>query len=133
MRAAPDSSYTAAGSFYTAGRGRASRRDACFTLAGRSQQVVYGTGSVLGTLFYAPVKASFCILGAISSGFAYPIAGARTAGNIASTTCAGPWTITPGALKGEEPVKFVGDRSQSRRLPHEVGSPAGRRLKMRAP
>ena len=75
------------------------------------QQVAYGTGSVLGTLVYAPVKASFCILGAISSGFAFPIAGPRTAGNIASSTCGGTWAVTPDALKGRERVKFVGDRS----------------------
>ena len=76
-----------------------------------SQQVAYGTGSVLGTLLYAPVKASFCILGAISSGFAFPIAGSKTAGNIASSTCGGTWAITPDALKGKERVRFVGDRS----------------------
>ena len=75
------------------------------------QQVAYGTGSVLGTLVYAPVKASFCILGAVSSGFAFPIAGPKTAGNIASSTCGGTWAITPDALKGKERVKFVGDRS----------------------
>jgi hypothetical protein len=76
-----------------------------------SQQVAYGTGSVLGTLVYAPVKASFCILGAISSGFAYPIAGSKTAGHIASSTCGGTWAITPDALKGQERVNFVGTAS----------------------
>ena len=78
---------------------------------GTSQQVAYGTGSVLGTLVYAPVKASFCILGAVSSGFAFPIAGPRTAGHIASSTCGGTWAITPDALKGRERVKFVGNGS----------------------
>ncbi len=75
------------------------------------EQVVLGAGSVLGTLVYAPVKASFCILGAISSGFAFPIAGPRTAGNIAGSTCKGTWVITPSALKGKERVKFLGDTS----------------------
>jgi len=76
-----------------------------------AQQVGYGAGSVLGTLVYAPVKASFCILGAVSSGFAFPIAGPKTAGNIVGTTCKGTWAITPNTLKGKEPVKFVGDTS----------------------
>jgi hypothetical protein len=76
-----------------------------------SQQVIYGTGSVLGTLVYAPVKASFCILGAISSGFAFPIAGSKTAGQIASSTCGGTWVITPDELKGRERVNFVGTAS----------------------
>ena len=76
---------------------------------GGAQEVAYGVGSVLGTLVYAPVKASFCILGAISSGFAFPIAGPKTAGNIAGSTCKGTWVITPDTLKGKEPVKFVGN------------------------
>ncbi len=75
------------------------------------EQVAYGAGSVLGTLVYAPVKTSFCILGAISSGFAFPIAGPRTAGNIAGSTCKGTWVITPDNLKGKERVKFLGDAS----------------------
>jgi 4-hydroxybenzoate polyprenyltransferase len=74
-------------------------------------QVVLGAGSVLGTLVYAPVKASFCILGGISSGFAFPIAGPQTAGNIAGSTCKGTWVITPSALEGKERVKFLGDTS----------------------
>ena len=72
------------------------------------QQVAYGAGSVLGTLVYAPVKGAFCILGAVSSGFAYPIAGSKTAENIASTTCGGSWYITPSNLQGREQVRFVG-------------------------
>lgn len=75
---------------------------------GTGQQVAYGAGSVLGTLVYAPVKTAFCILGAVSSGFAFPIAGPKTAGDIASTTCGGTWVVTPSALQGKEPVRFVG-------------------------
>jgi len=74
-----------------------------------AQEVAYGAGSVLGTLVYAPVKASFCILGAVTSGFAFPIAGPRTAGEIAGATCKGTWVLTPATLKGRERVKFVGD------------------------
>ena len=75
---------------------------------GAGEQVALGAGSFLGTLVYAPVKASFCILGAVSSGFAFPIAGQRTASNIAGSTCGGTWVITPDALKGRERVKFLG-------------------------
>ena len=73
------------------------------------QEVAYGAGSFIGTLVYAPFKASFCILGAITSGFAFPIGGQRVAGNIAGTSCKGSWVITPDNLKGREPVKFLGD------------------------
>jgi len=75
---------------------------------GAGEEAAYGAGSVLGTLVYAPVKASFCILGVVSSGFAFPIAGQRTASNIAGTTCGGTWVITPDALQGRERVKFLG-------------------------
>ena len=73
------------------------------------QEVAYGAGSFIGTLVYAPFKMSFCILGAITSGFALPIGGTRTAGNIAGASCKGSWVITPNNLRGREPVKFLGD------------------------
>lgn len=76
-----------------------------------AQDVAYGAGSVLGTLVYAPFKATFCILGGITSGFAFPFAGADTAGKVATAGCGGTWAITPGVLKGNEQVKFVGGQS----------------------
>ena len=73
-----------------------------------AQDVAYGTGSVLGTLVYAPFKATFCILGGVTSGFTFPFAGADTAGKVATAGCGGTWAITPGVLKGQEHVRFVG-------------------------
>lgn len=79
-----------------------------------SQQVAYGSGSVLTTLVYAPVKATFCILGGMASGFTLPFAGPQTAGKVATTACGGTWAITPDALRGKEPVQFVGGGSSDR-------------------
>jgi hypothetical protein len=76
-----------------------------------SQEVLYGVGSVTSTLVYAPVKASFCILGAVTSGFTLPFGGPRTAEKVATTACGGTWAITPDALRGEDPVRFVGGSS----------------------
>jgi hypothetical protein len=76
-----------------------------------AQDTAYGAGSVLGTVVYAPFKATFCILGGITSGFAFPFAGADTAGKVATAGCGGTWAITPGVLKGQEHVKFVGGQS----------------------
>jgi hypothetical protein len=73
-----------------------------------SQDVAYGVGSVTTTLVYAPIKASFCLLGAVTSGFTLPFGGPRTAEKVASTACGGTWAITPSALRGREPVRFVG-------------------------
>ena len=77
------------------------------------EQVAYGAGSVLGTLIYSPFKASFCILGALASGFTFPFAGARTAGKVVGTTCRGTWVISPDVLKGREPVEFIGKPAAS--------------------
>lgn len=73
-----------------------------------AQEVAYGVGSATTTLVYAPVKASFCILGAVTSGLTLPFGGPRTAGKVASTACGGTWVVTPAALRGREPVRFVG-------------------------
>lgn len=79
-----------------------------------SEDVVYGTGSVFTTLVYAPIKASFCILGGITSGFTLPFAGPQTAEKVAARACGGTWAITPDALRGREPVRFVGGGSSPR-------------------
>jgi len=73
-----------------------------------AQEVAYGVGSATTTLVYAPVKASFCILGAVSRGLTLPFGGPRTAGKVASTACGGTWVVTPAALRGREPVRFMG-------------------------
>lgn len=73
-----------------------------------AQEVAYGTGSVLTTLVYAPFKATFCILGGVTAGFTLPFGGPRTAEKVASAGCGGTWAITPGVLKGQERIRFVG-------------------------
>ncbi len=76
-----------------------------------SQDVAYGTGSVLTTLVYAPFKASFCILGGVTGGLTLPFGGPDTAGKVVSRACGGTWAITPDALKGKEPIRFIGGES----------------------
>jgi hypothetical protein len=58
------------------------------------EQVAYGAGSVLGTLVYSPIKASFCILGGIAGGLTV-IASPPTAGKVVA------------------PVNFVGGTSRT--------------------
>jgi hypothetical protein len=72
------------------------------------QQVAYGAGSFLGTLLYTPAKATFCVIGAVSSGLALPFGGPPAAGKVASTACGGTWVITPDTIKGKDPVHFAG-------------------------
>jgi hypothetical protein len=73
------------------------------------QEVAYGAGSVFGTLLYAPFKTTFCVLGAVTSGLALPFSGPQGSARMATAACAGTWAITPAVLKGQEPVRFVGD------------------------
>jgi len=49
------------------------------------EQVAYGAGSVLTTLVYAPFKATFCILGGVTSGLTLPFGGPQTAGKVATS------------------------------------------------
>jgi hypothetical protein len=73
------------------------------------QEVAYGAGSVFGTLLYAPLKTSFCVLGAVTSGLALPFSGPQGSGRMATAACAGTWAITPAVLKGQERLRFIGE------------------------
>lgn len=72
------------------------------------QQALYGAGSALGTIVYAPFKIGFCVLGGVASAFT-AIASPETARKVVRASCRGTWTITPEALRGKERVRFVGD------------------------
>jgi len=70
--------------------------------------VGYGVGGVVGTILYAPLKSVFCLLGGVGSLVTLPFS-TETAGNVASASCGGTWVITPAVVRGDEPVKFVGE------------------------
>jgi len=73
-------------------------------------------GSAFGTMIYAPIKATFCVLGGIGSGLT-AIVSPPTAGKVAMATCGGSWTVTPDMMRGRESPQFVGDTR-----PHETSS-----------
>src|SRR2546426_10853657 len=77
-----------------------------------SQDVAYGAGSVFTTLLYAPFKTSFCVVGAVTSGLTLPFGGTQTAGKAATAHCGGTREITPGTLRGKEPVRYRGSAEQ---------------------
>jgi hypothetical protein len=76
-------------------------------------EVGSSAGSALATIVYAPVKATFCILGGIGSGFT-AIVSPPKAGKVAMATCGGSWLVTPRMIQGHEDLKFVGDTSPNR-------------------
>ncbi len=90
------------------------------------EQVAQGAGSAFGTLVYTPVKASFCILGAIGSAFTY-VVDSKTGAKVARGACGGTWVITPSNVAGKEPVHFVGDTSDSGRTRPAATQPAHQR------
>ena len=71
-------------------------------------QAAYGAGSALGTLLYTPLKAGLCVMGGLASVFAF-FNGPEATRVVASASCKGTWVLTPDALKGNEPLNFVGD------------------------
>lgn len=77
-------------------------------------EVGSSAGSAFGTLIYAPLKATFCILGGIGSGFT-AIASPPAAGKVAMATCGGSWIVTPNVIRGRESLKFVGDTAPASR------------------
>jgi hypothetical protein len=79
--------------------------------------------AVGATALYMPLKAGLCLFGGASSAFAYlgAAVGGQAAGEealktVANASCLGTWVITPGALRGREPIDFVG---QSIRFPED--------------
>ena len=76
--------------------------------ASTGAQIGTGVGSMVGSALYFPFKASFCILGGVSSGFALLFGGAQAAEKVADTTCRGTWVISPTIVAGKETVHFTG-------------------------
>src|SRR5438093_13713782 len=68
----------------------------------------YGAGSAFGTVLYAPLKMTICILGGLGSAVTYP-ASQPTASKIATTSCGGTWVSTPDVLMGQAECRPIGD------------------------
>ena len=73
----------------------------------------YGAGSAFGTVLYAPLKATFCLLGGLGSAVTYP-ASQPTASKIATVSCGGTWVITPDVLRGQEKFRPIGESAPER-------------------
>jgi hypothetical protein len=73
------------------------------------EQIGYGTGSVLGSVVYFPLKATFCLGGGLTSIYTSLFVGPKTTHEVLSKSCRGNWSVTAQHLKGEESLTFVGD------------------------
>jgi hypothetical protein len=70
----------------------------------------YGVGSVLASVIYSPLKVTYAGLGLVTGGLGYLLSAGRpdVANNIIYPAILGDYVITPGHLKGQEPVVFIG-------------------------
>lgn len=75
-----------------------------------SEEAGYGVGSVLANLFYIPAKVTYAGLGLLTGGLGFVFSGGRAdvANNIIYPAVRGNYVVTPGNLKGTEPLYFVG-------------------------
>lgn len=75
-----------------------------------AEDLGYGVGAVLSSVFYSPFKVTYAGLGLLTGGLGFVLSGGNTdvANNIISPAVRGNYVVTPNHLKGEEPLIFVG-------------------------
>ena len=69
-----------------------------------------GIGAFFATLVYAPAKMVYAIVGGLLGGVAYGVSGGDkvVACRIWTPAIRGTYVLTPGHLRGEEPIRFAG-------------------------
>ncbi len=75
-----------------------------------AQKVLYGTGSVLTSVVYCPVKTIYSIGGHVVGGAAYLLTGGnkQTSRKIFDDAVKGDYFVLPSHLKGDKKLKFYG-------------------------
>jgi hypothetical protein len=75
-----------------------------------AQKVLYGTGSVLSSVVYCPVKTIYSIGGHVVGGAAYLLTGGnkQTSRKIFDDAVKGDYFVLPSHLKGDKKLKFYG-------------------------
>jgi len=75
-----------------------------------TEEMGYGVGAALASVFYIPAKVTYAGLGLLTGGIGYVLSGGRAdvANNIIYPAVRGNYVVTPSHLKGTEPIYFVG-------------------------
>ena len=75
-----------------------------------ASQAGTGIGAFFATLLYTPAKMVYAILGGLAGGAAYGLSGGDevAACRIWTPSIRGTYVLTPGHLRGEEPIRFAG-------------------------
>lgn len=86
----------------------------------------YGVGSVLASIFYSPLKITYAGLGLITGGVGFVLSAGNpdVANNIIYPAVKGNYVITPNHLKGTEPVIFIGPAAPNNSYPQTTQPPA---------
>jgi hypothetical protein len=74
------------------------------------EEMGYGFGAALASLFYIPAKVTYATLGVLTGGIGYVVSGgsANVANSIIYPSVTGNWVVSPSNLKGTDPLYFVG-------------------------
>ena len=75
-----------------------------------TEELGYGFGAALASVFYIPAKVTYAGLGLLTGGLGFVLTGGRAdvANNIIYPSVRGNYVVTPSHLKGTEPIYFVG-------------------------
>jgi len=75
-----------------------------------TEELGYGFGAALASVFYIPAKVTYAGLGLLTGGLGFVLTGGRAdvANNIIYPAVRGNYVVTPNHLKGTEPIYFVG-------------------------
>ncbi len=76
----------------------------------------WGSAAAVSSLVYGPVKMAYSLLGVVFGGFAWALSGGDTEVMTAviSPAVRGTYVLTPGHLRGEIPIEFIGRRADYR-------------------
>ncbi|OGQ79366.1 MAG: hypothetical protein A3F90_01465 [Deltaproteobacteria bacterium RIFCSPLOWO2_12_FULL_60_19] len=75
-----------------------------------AQELGYGAGSFVTSLFYTPVKVTYAVLGLVVGGLGWVVTAGRTdvTKNIIAPAVRGDYVVAPSHLRGEKPLVFIG-------------------------
>lgn len=74
----------------------------------------WGSLTVLANVLYMPAKVGYAMVGGLTGGAAYGLTGGDydTAHSVWDPSLSGTYVLTPGMLRGEQPIQFAGPVSQ---------------------
>lgn len=75
----------------------------------RPEPTAQKAARIAGTAIYTPLKAGLCVLGGGASLFAFLSGGVAAMRTVQRESCTGTWVLTPGHMRGQEPVNFLGE------------------------